>query len=396
MKRIYRILLVALLALTSFITCVSIDRNGYENDYVRTIYIEENKYDIDEILQKYNLLEDAVENVLVSEMSKEELLSHTSTESFIYEYNIFVCKKESFFIFEYRVILSNEIIHQSSTKVNVVCYDGYYYFESEYGITSFEDAYNRVLEECDLSFACFDDVLNLASPSSLLGGMGSGGSLCGNALGLGLALGIGKGLEATSGCSGHLISGGSSKSKPIADDPIDQLLDSNPNLIDELNAIGKTKDELEECLNTFLKMSGGIATLSILFNTDNKVLCLGKDIYDKESNKHYYIYSKNNSFWAFYTENYEEIVEKYTKKLIELANKALINYCCVNDWDFIFVTNPYCYMEEHKSLTEDSAYCKEIAIIRSYDYNRFITGPSSWSEILPAGPFDFAGYRVSK
>lgn len=42
-----------------------------------------------------------------------------------------------------------------------------------------------------------------------------------------------------------------------------------------------------------------------------------------------------------------------------------------------------------------SAYCKEIAIIRSY-YNRFIAGPASWGEILPAGPFDFAGYRVSK
>ena len=67
MKRIYRILLVALLSLTSFITCVSIDGSGYENDYVRTIYIEENKYDIDEILQKYNLLDDTVENVIVSE-----------------------------------------------------------------------------------------------------------------------------------------------------------------------------------------------------------------------------------------------------------------------------------------------------------------------------------------
>ena len=117
----------------------------------------------------------------------------------------------------------------------------------------------------------------------------------------------------------------------------------------------------------------------------------------------YQNYAEKFGYWKFFVSDFSNKVEQFGQDLIEYANIILVNYCCFANWDFILVTNPYYYMEEHLDIKNfgGKAYANEISLIRKRGYNTFLVGPASWSLIPCPGRdegsyYAFAGYKVSK
>ena len=192
--------------------------------------------------------------------------------------------------------------------------------------------------------------------------------------------------------------------KASAKKDISDTLGKNKGLSDKLKQLGKSVNDVEGCLKEFLS----IATLDRFYNSNDKVLCIGRDpgndeeILRIDSIYRYNNYATSYGFWKFYVKDFEDKVGKYTLNLINLVNDILIYYCIYNDWDFVLVTNPYYYMKEHKDLRYGGYnYSNEISIIRNHSYNRFLNVSLTWNTIKNPGYrelnyYALAGYRVSK
>lgn len=186
---------------------------------------------------------------------------------------------------------------------------------------------------------------------------------------------------------------------------IEGVIDNDATLKGELHQLNAKPSEIKKILLRFL----GLNALSQLYNRNNKVLCIGRDIAETYNNSHdmrgYQNYATLKGFMRFFHKDYLVIVSnRYNgdSSLINYANKILVYFCCYNDWDFILVTTPYYYMAEHLDLRYSGySYSEEIALIRRYGYNIFWNGVSSWSAIRCPGTaetdyYAFAGYRVSR
>lgn len=179
---------------------------------------------------------------------------------------------------------------------------------------------------------------------------------------------------------------------------------------DVINQDKSLKDELsntkKSIVKNILKKFLRISNFDDFYDSEDKVLCIGRD--DEKTYKNsndlrgYQNYADKYGYWCFFVQDYEKQLEKYGQKLIDIANEVLVRYCCLKDWNFILVTNPYHYMAEHKSTKYGGyAYAKEIEIIRKHNYNVFLSGPISWANVPYPGNtedsyFAFAGYEVTK
>ena len=180
-------------------------------------------------------------------------------------------------------------------------------------------------------------------------------------------------------------------------DSLDDLINSDE-VKKLLKDLGKTKNALITILCTML----GVDLLSKFEETEDKVLYIGRDLSDKEKvikegATNYDISHAYNTFgrWAFFNEKYNALWDQYGK-LIDVANELLISYCCMRDFDFVLVTNPYPYMEERGAEKDNATYSKEIAIIRYANYDYFYNG-MTWQTIPVSNlKYAYAGYRVSK
>lgn len=183
---------------------------------------------------------------------------------------------------------------------------------------------------------------------------------------------------------------------------IDDLINNESSFKNRLLDLKKTVSDVKNVIKTFL----GIKDLSNLYDTNNKVLCIGRDndkTYKKSNDiSGYQNYANKYGYWSFFVSDYDTQLKKFGQKLISYANELLVTYCCIKDWDFILVTNPYYYMQEHLSTKYGgTSYANEISIIRKHDYNTFLVGPASWSLVPYPGNtegsyFAYAGYKVSK
>lgn len=179
-------------------------------------------------------------------------------------------------------------------------------------------------------------------------------------------------------------------------DSLDDLIDSDA-VKKKLKELGKTKHEVIEVLTRML----GISTILEFKRTQDKVLYIGRDMSDTnriyEGATDYDISHAYNTFgrWAFFSNDYLSLIEKYGD-LVGFANELLISYCCIDDWDFVLVTNPYPYMEERGTEKDNATYSKEISIIRYANYDYFYNG-MTWQTIPVSNlKYAYAGYRVSK
>jgi len=163
------------------------------------------------------------------------------------------------------------------------------------------------------------------------------------------------------------------------------------------------KQQVLELLAIMLGLAD-ISELHKFYNTDNKVLCIGRDFtgYYVDRTDSYGDYARNEGYWAFFNENYDNLSIIY-EGLMGITNELLIHYCCLTNWDFILVTNPYYYINgRFKGLFGGYGYKKELELIRNYNYNCFENG-LTWDSIPKPGDesekdshFVFGGYRVSK
>ncbi len=181
----------------------------------------------------------------------------------------------------------------------------------------------------------------------------------------------------------------------------DDVVNKDNEINQRLKNSGRSLSKLKEVLQIFL----GVASLTSFYNSNNKVLCIGRDIketYDEDDIRGYQNYAKQNNYWSFWVRNYNHYLLENSEIFLELCNDVLIYYCCANDWDFILVTNPYYYMAEHLDTRYGGiAYANEIAIIRNNGYNYFTNVSLSWNTIPYPGMreenyYSYAGYRVSK
>ncbi len=177
---------------------------------------------------------------------------------------------------------------------------------------------------------------------------------------------------------------------------LDDLINS-----DEVKKLLKDLGWTTKALITVLCIMLGVDLLSEFEETEDKVLCIGRDLSGERDkyigateNDYSHAYNKLGH-WSFFNLNYETYYKQYGK-LIDLANELLIIYCCIDDWDFILVTNPYPYLDERGQEKINCTYSKEISIIRTSDYNSFFNG-YTWQTIpnLPS-IYSYAGYRVSR
>lgn len=179
----------------------------------------------------------------------------------------------------------------------------------------------------------------------------------------------------------------------------DDVLNKNDEFNKKLKNSGKNINDINSLLKEFLN----IGNLTTFYNSNNKVLCIGRDIKFSYGNYDYVYgyqnYAKKYNFWAFWNNNYDGFVNIFGQSFIDLCNETLVYYCVYNDYDFILVTNPYYYMKEHLDLSHGgSAYSKEIDIIRKNSYNNFINTSFNWNTIPnPRNDYyAYTGYRVSK
>ena len=153
---------------------------------------------------------------------------------------------------------------------------------------------------------------------------------------------------------------------------------------EELSEFNITDEDIRKCLLEFL-FESETSSLDSFYNTDKKVLCIGRDLsrctIHLENYCNYHYYAEINNYWRFYSPKFDSYVNDFGGKIVEKANDVLIIYCIKKDWDFILVTNPYHYMEEHLKENKNGntqmdfphngrAYYKEIKTIResnSYD-----------------------------
>lgn len=180
------------------------------------------------------------------------------------------------------------------------------------------------------------------------------------------------------------------------------VINNNEELKQRLQETGKSTDTVSFILTNFL----GISDIDTFYNATNKLLCLGRAIEDTYDNPDditgYQNYAAKYNGWRYWVGNYEYYIENYTLPFLRICNETLLHYCCYADWDFVFVTNPYHYMEEHLNTQYGGVpYAKEIAIARSYDYNNFIDSNITWDTVPNPGEreeayYAYAGYTVSR
>lgn len=183
----------------------------------------------------------------------------------------------------------------------------------------------------------------------------------------------------------------------------DDVVNKDSTIYNKLRNSGKTMNQLKEVLAMFLSLSGTYELIKF-YNSNNKVLCIGRDMRETYNNNDisgYQNYAKKYNYWSFWSAKYDLLKAQYGT-LVDLANEVLVLYCCSADWDFILVTNPYHYMVEHRSTTYGGdSYALEIATIRGWNYNRFTNSNVTWQTIPNPGYskasfYALSAYRVSR
>lgn len=422
-----KLFILALLFVSVFTFFVNNFNSNSEELGVRDVYIEDNKYDLSYFENKYDIYNDDISSFEMNETydSTNNILSNNSLEDeYKIEYNVEVNKFEQCFTFSYILYINNKIELTFSVKVDVIKYADTIYLLSGNGITTtLDNLLNDIIETCANSVLNARSAFGLDTLVNLMGGnCGSGG------LGLGLGL-IAAG--ALSSSSTSLVGSNSSINSSIDDiiaskkgsgraessssttvefNTIDDVLDGT-SLGQEMKNKNFKKEDLMKLLALMLGL-GETTDLTKFYKSDNKVLCIGRDNKETWGEEDridgYQNYSKANGFWAFWSKKYDDYIEEYTKDLMELANDALIEYCCLANWDFILVTNPYYYIEgRYTGQYGGLQYCKELNIIRLNGYNKFqdvdeFNNTLTWQTIKPKSldiaiaHFEYAGYRVKK
>lgn len=167
---------------------------------------------------------------------------------------------------------------------------------------------------------------------------------------------------------------------------------------DKLKELDETKDRLIELMVKML----GIQNILTFERTNDKVLCIGRDLSNEKvvsdnGGTDYDVSRAYNKIghWSFFNKNYFKYLDEYGN-LMNFANELLIAYCCIDDWDFILVTNPYPYLDERGEEKINCTYSKEISIIRTANYDHFWNG-YTWQTIPNLSSiYSYAGYRVTK
>lgn len=362
-----------------------------ENQYeIREITVIEEQKDISYYEKKYDIYNEKKKRIVIEE-EYETRVDKTSTEEYRIIYRAELDKEKSEFSFSYKE--NEEEAHSVRIEIEQV-EEEYYIFSSNGCITTYSQIIKETgVEKCEaLALDPFSNVLGLPSRDTVVGTGLAIGALC--------VAGV-IGSKAGSSNKGNYISGTlGNSSGSISYRNFDVVVNANPDIKQGLKDIGKTTTELKECLASFLGVTA--VTLSEFYNSDNKVLCIGRAFEDKRFTQ-YNDYAEENGFWRFFVKDYKGAIDDYGEELIEIANKVLVLYCCNQNWDFILVTNPYYYMAEHLDLSYGGlGYSMEIALIRTNGYYRFLNTSLTWQTIPRPlikdewAFFGFCGYRVSK
>lgn len=425
--------LVIILLLFDFYTY---NRTNINNEIkVSNIYLEDEKVDITYYENKYDIYNDEITCLKMEESYYEgnNKIGNTSISDNL-SIHFYVTVDKCNFCFDYSYIIKQgeNILLENNLDIILIEYENeYYLISNENKIIRVEDILNESkIEKCAFYLARPDEFFGLNNRIITGGSGGAGGVTVSSAfqtIGIGLGtvavIGIMQGAHSnTTPESGVVFSGGSSSSSGnssknvstvstvLPENLIRAIFNSNDTSFDDFfnredvkNKLGiNTVDDAKRVLCIML----GITSLSELENgSRDRVLCIGRDIYSTHSDLScidgYQNYANKYNYWAFYNSDYSSLIETY-HDLMYIANELLVVYCCKNDWDFILVTNPYHYMEEHYTgKYQGLAYSREIKIIRSTGYNNFINVDYTWQTIpnpglSEASHYQYAGYRISR
>lgn len=425
--------LVIILLLFDFYTY---NRTNINNEIkVSNIYLEDEKVDITYYENKYDIYNDEITCLKMEESYYEgnNKIGNTSISDNL-SIHFYVTVDKCNFCFDYSYIIKQgeNILLENNLDINLIEYENeYYLISNENKIIRVEDILNESkIEKCAFYLARPDEFFGLNNRIITGGSGGAGGATVSSAfqtIGIGLGtvavIGIMQGTHSnTTPENGVVFVGGSSSSSGnsfkntttvstvLPENLIKAIFDSNDVTFEDLfnredvkNTIGK--DNIEKAKELLCEMLG-IDSISELENgTRDRVLCIGRDNSDTYDNPEridgYQNYAVKYNYWAFYSPKYKMLLIDY-QNLMYIVNELLVIYCCENDWDFILVTNPYHYMEEHYTGAEGGYYySQELKIIRTSGYNNFVNADYTWHTIPNPGLskeayYQYAGYRISR
>lgn len=428
-KKIF-ILLILLINffVINYYTNYSNENNNEIN--VSNIYLQDEKIDISYYENKYDIYNYDINYLKMEEsysQNNSKIGTTSTAEDLSVDFVVTIDKSKSCMLYSYKVKKANATILERNIEIYLTKYNNEYYLKSnDNKVIKLSDALTKSkTESCALCFACYDEMLGLNDFNNLGFGGGGGGGAIGMGLGLAaagaLALATGSSTSSSSG-SGLIYNGSSSStsssssstatttSTGLSNDIINDILNSDDTTFDDFfkrtdvkNKLGDFSDaDAKELLCLML----GISSLTELENSSkDRVLCIGRDMGNRtlaSPTDAYQNYASKYNYWAFFNSNYNSYVKEYTQNVMDIVNQLLVIYCCKNDWDFILVTDPYNYMEEHfTNQYYGKGYKMEIKIIRSCNYNNFTNVNYTWQTLPNPGNsesahYKYAGYRVSR
>ena len=402
MKKLFTglLLFLSILVLYNFIDSSSLENNEMS---IRNVYLE-NEYDVTSLIEKYDICNKEKDIIEINETYYEEIKTVSCSNLYEIEYNLLVDKNNSCFNFSYVLYKNNLEYLTSSVIIDVVVSDEDIYLFSNNGYYTTLDNLSNKVENCAYALVANSDAcLGISYAMNIDGGL-CGGSMSSTAGALATAAVVGMVCGSSyveSAQDSTFIPPNKGYSQNENNKTFDDVLKGN-SVWQGLTSL--QKQQVLELLAIMLGLEK-IENLHKFYDSDNKVLCIGRDISERfvERNDGYQNYAFKYGFWAFFNVAYLTFVAKFTQLIMDIANELLIHYCCLTDWDFILVTNPYYYINgRFKGLFGGYGYKKELELIRSYNYNYFENGltwdtiPNSGVEELEASHFVFSDFRVSK
>lgn len=365
MKKKILILLLTIVSLLLITNQYSEDKD----DYIRTIYVEDNNQLYSYINEKYDLKNNENEIITIDEsfsLEGNSIKSLSSTENYI-NINLLIDKIDANMKLEYEIVEDGNVI-TDLLNLSFVLFNDEIYIVSRYAYIRLSDLdeYKNV-KKCrsttSLNHLLFKDVAvyggggtslptnsRSTSPASsiVVGVVGAG--IAGGVKGLIKKLFIGTSYTQNTNTT-------TTTSTATSDTTIDSKkklssLKFNSFLKDYLGKhednYGWTEDELKSAFNAACKqcVNGKLIELDDYYKDEKPLIVLGKYL-DNSEESYDKIASKNESsiVYSMDYDNWELYIRKYTKPGMLFLNIFFLDFWISRDCNFLLTRNPKCYLK---------------------------------------------------
>lgn len=370
-------ILILLLTIVSILFITNQFYSENKNDYIRTIYVEDDNQLYTYLNEKYDLKNNENDIINIDEsfsLEDNSIKSLSSNDNYV-NINLLINKIDSNMKLEYEVFEDGNVI-TDLLNISVIVIDDDKYLVSRYDYIRLSDLDEfKNIKKCSaagvsnrLLFANYCTKDGGSSPVSIVAGTIIGGAVAACAKNSfdyliqkifvgtptnGVTTYTNTSTTSTTTATSTYTNDTTNTSSKINSKMFDfKLRQSAKDFLDkEENDYGWTDNELTEIFKKSLKIAAGGSELSIItelekFDDKQRTICLGiyNDIvYDEISYNISYITAALDSFGSIVFSasfNWEEAQKKYTRDGMWLLNKYFLDYWIKRDCKFLLLTNP--------------------------------------------------------